>query len=245
MTTVYFVLLAIIAEILGTLGGFGSSIYFVPIANFFFSFQTVLGITAIFHIVSNLTKIKLFSKGVQWKLVLRIGIPAIIFVAIGSILSQYIDQTYFNLFISIVLLASALLLFIFQQKSIKESMLNSFLGGASSGFIAGIAGTGGAIRGLFLHTYKLSPEIYIATSAFIDLGVDVTRSIIYIRQDYVTREYLFLFPILIIVSIIGTFIGKSIISKLPTEKFRTISLILIIIVGLTLFIQSINSLYFK
>ena len=42
-----FFILALIAEVLGTVSGFGSSILFVPIAALFFDFKIVLGITAL------------------------------------------------------------------------------------------------------------------------------------------------------------------------------------------------------
>ena len=57
-----FIILSILAEILGTIGGFGSSVFFVPIANMFFDFQSVLGITALYHLSSNVTKIAFFKK---------------------------------------------------------------------------------------------------------------------------------------------------------------------------------------
>ena len=50
-----FYFLALIAEILGTLSGFGSSILFVPLASYFFDVKEVLGITAMFHVFSNLS----------------------------------------------------------------------------------------------------------------------------------------------------------------------------------------------
>ena len=81
--------LALLAEILGTLGGFGSSLFFIPIASFFFEFQTVLGVTGVFHVFSNLTKIGLFRKGVNYKVVLWIGIPSVITVLIGAYFSAY------------------------------------------------------------------------------------------------------------------------------------------------------------
>ena len=60
----FFILLAFIAEILGTVGGFGSSLFFVPIASYFLDFHSVLGITALFHVSSNLAKIALDRKSV-------------------------------------------------------------------------------------------------------------------------------------------------------------------------------------
>lgn len=83
-----FLLLALIAEIVGTVGGFGSSVFLVPIGNFYFDFHSVLGLTALFHLSSNLSKIMLFRKGLNKQLILYIGIPSVVFVMIGGFLSK-------------------------------------------------------------------------------------------------------------------------------------------------------------
>ena len=86
-----FIFLALIAEIAGTIGGFGSSVFFVPIGNFYFDFHSVLGLTAIFHLSSNLSKIALFKKGIDKKILLNIGIPSVIFVIIGGFLTTLLN----------------------------------------------------------------------------------------------------------------------------------------------------------
>ena len=63
--SIVFLILALLAEIIGTVGGFGSSVFFVPLAAFYFDFQTVLGLTAVFHLSSNISKIGLFRKGID------------------------------------------------------------------------------------------------------------------------------------------------------------------------------------
>jgi hypothetical protein len=65
-----FFLLALFAEIIGTISGFGSSILFVPLASLVFNFKIVLGITAVFHVFSNLSKIFLFRTGIDKKIAL-------------------------------------------------------------------------------------------------------------------------------------------------------------------------------
>ena len=98
-----FIFLAIIAEIIGTVGGFGSSLFFVPLAQFFFDIKTVLGITAIFHVFSNIVKLILFRKTIDWKLSLLYGIPSVIFVLLGAwlttIFSFRFDQITLGLFL--------------------------------------------------------------------------------------------------------------------------------------------------
>ena len=63
---IVFYILALLAEIVGTVGGFGSSLFFVPLAIHFFGFHRALGITAMLHLFSNVSKIALFREGIDW-----------------------------------------------------------------------------------------------------------------------------------------------------------------------------------
>jgi len=91
-----FLLLALVAEIIGTIGGFGSSVFFVPLGNFYFDFHSVLGLTAIFHLSSNLSKIFLFKKGLDKRLLIYIGIPSILFRNILGLISRWIEFGFFD-----------------------------------------------------------------------------------------------------------------------------------------------------
>lgn len=232
-TLLYFFLLALLAEIIGTVGGFGSSLLFVPIASYFFDFHSVLGITALFHLASNVTKIYFFQKGFDKKLVLTIGIPAILFVGIGAIASKYVPTKWLELCLSLFLISISALFLGSKKITIAPTTSNSIFGGILSGFVAGLLGTGGAIRGLTLSAYSLTTATFIATSAIIDLGIDATRSIIYGYNGYIHRDDLYLIPILIIVSILGTYIGKKILLLLSEEQFKKLVLVLILATGIS------------
>lgn len=231
---ILFILLALLAEILGTVGGFGSSLFFIPIASFFLDFHSVLGITAIFHVSSNITKIAFFRKGFDKKLIIWIGIPAIIFVIIGAYLSKFIKTNLLEILLATFLIGTSLILFIFKKLTIKPTIKNSISGGVFSGLVAGLIGTGGAIRGITLAAFNLNIETFIATSAIIDLGIDLSRSIIYYTNGFVHTHDLYLIPILLVVSIIGTFIGKKILDYISKERFKSIVLILIFISGIVI-----------
>jgi len=228
-----FVILSLIAEVLGTVGGFGSSVFFVPIANFFFDFQSVLGITALFHLSSNITKIAFFKKGLDKKLVLSLGIPAVFFVLIGAFFSKYFNPKVLTYILGFFLIAMSLLFLIFRKLEVKAETKNAIIGGSLSGLSAGLLGTGGAIRGITMAAFKLDKNKFIATSAVIDLGVDFSRSIVYYFNGYMHKDDLYLVPILIVVSILGTWIGKRILSKISQDQFRNIVLALILIIGVS------------
>jgi len=238
----YFILLALVAEILGTIGGFGSSLFFIPIAGYFLDFHSVLGITALFHVSSNLTKIFFFREGVDKKLLINIGIPAVVFVILGAFLSKFIGSNLLEFILSIFLILLSLFFLIFKNIRIQPTTANSVTGGVLSGLFAGLVGTGGAIRGLTLAAYGLSTEVFIATSAIIDLGIDASRSVVYYLNGYVHYHDLYLIPILLIVSILGTYIGKKILTKVSDKQFKSLVLILVLITGLVTLIQMIKLL---
>lgn len=236
-TLTIFLLLSLLAEILGTVGGFGSSVFFVPMAGYFFDFRSVLGITALLHVASNISKLVLFRQGIDKKLVLSVGIPAVLFVILGALLSSYVASRWLEIALSafLVLLSSA---FLWRKDwEIAPSGANAVVGGGVSGFAAGLLGTGGTVRGLVMAAFNLEKEVFVATSALIDFGVDASRAVVYTSQGYVRREHLYLLPFLLLVSFLGTLIGKKILERIPQESFRRIVLVLILLIGLVSIIK--------
>lgn len=227
-----FLLLALVAEIVGTVGGFGSSVFFVPIGNFYFDFHSVLGLTAIFHLSSNLSKIWLFKKGLNLKLLLQIGIPSVVFVILGGFLSKILDSVILEIILAIFLISLSSLFLYKKELIIPANKRNAISGGAISGFSAGLLGTGGAIRGLTMAAFNLEKSVFIATSAFIDFFIDFTRTFVYYKNGYIHKHDLIYLPFLIVMVLVGTFIGKKLLHYIPQSKFKRISLILIMIIGL-------------
>lgn len=229
---VYFILLALVAEIVGTVGGFGSSIFFVPLASFFLDFHTVLGITAVFHVTSNLSKIALFRKGVDKSLLIWLGIPAVVFVIIGAMLSKHLQTQWLEIALALFLIAMSISLLTWKNFALQPTTFNSVVGGISSGLLAGLLGTGGAIRGVTMAAYSLSIESFVATSAIIDLGIDASRSVVYVLNGYVNISDLYLIALLAVVSFVGTFLGKKILNRFTQTQFKNGVLILILCTGI-------------
>lgn len=232
-----FLLFALLAEIIGTIGGFGSSVFFVPLGNFYFDFYSVLGLTAIFHLSSNLSKIFLFKKGLDKKLLINIGVPSVIFVIIGGYLSKIVNSNYLEIFLGIFLITFSLIFIIKSKLSFNPNKKNAIIGGSLSGFSAGLLGTGGAIRGLTMAAFNLEKSVFIATSAFIDFMIDFTRTIVYYNNGYIHKDELKYVPFLFIIGLLGTFIGKKILNYIPQNKFRKLSLFFILFIGIITIVQ--------
>ena len=83
-----------------------------------------------------------------------------------------------------------------------------------------------------MAAFNLEKNAFVATSAFIDFGVDASRTIIYWFNGYISNEILFYVPFLLIIAYLGSFLGKQILQYIPQRSFRKLTLILILLIGL-------------
>lgn len=227
-----FAVLLFIAEVLGTLGGFGSSMLVMPIATRFLPFEQALGLTAVFHVFSNASKIILFRKGMDRRLLLRMGAPAVAGVLAGAILAARVDTDALAIALGLTLLALSTMLFLLPRIRIAPTARNAIGGGLLSGFIAGLVGTGGAVRGITLAAFGLEKQVFIATSAWIDMGVDLSRSAVYWSQGFVDPRLWRYLPVLAVVSWAGSWMGRRILEHIDQALFEKLVLVLVFVVGL-------------
>ena len=228
-----FLLGAFVAEVLGTIWWFGSSLFFVPLAWYFLDFHSVLGITALFHVASNITKIWFFRQWRDKKLIIMIGVPAVIWVILGARASKYVNVQILEWVLAIFLICTSLFFLRRPQAKLQPTDTNSIIGWSLSGIVAWLVGTGGAIRGMTLTAFALSTDVFIATSAVIDLGIDASRAVVYALNGYVHLHDLYLIPWLIVVSIAWTYVGKKILEHVSQNQFRKIVLFLILGIGIS------------
>lgn len=225
---------AFFAEVIGTVAGFGSSTIFLPIALLFMDFPTALVVVAIFHISGNIGRIIFFKHGIDKNLLLTFGIPSIILTLAGALLVASSPQLILRLVLGIFLVVYASLMLLKPTLSFKPTKTNAAAGGMISGFFAGLIGTGGALRGAFLNSFKLKKERYIATAAAIALAVDMTRLPVYISNGFLPSELYLYLPILFVIAIAGSYTGKKVVDKIPKEKFRKIVLVAVLLAGIKL-----------
>lgn len=229
---------AISAEIIGTIVGFGSSTIFLPLALLFVDFRTALILVAIFHAFGNIGRVSFFRHGLEKTVLLRFGLPSIIFTLIGALLVGFVSQLLLKGILGVFLVIYSLLTFWKSNLEVKSTVTNSVVGGGLSGFLAGLIGTGGALRGAFLTSFGISSEKYIATTAAIALSVDVTRIPVYFFQGFLESKYYWFIPVLFVIALTGSFIGRQIVNKIPQKQFKKIVLGAIFVIGLKLFMIS-------
>ena len=230
--TIFFFLTALFAETVGTIAGFGSSTILLPLATFFFNFTAALALVAFFHFFGNLSRVGFFRAGLDKETIIKFGIPSVIFSLIGALLVKYVSQDLLKGILGAFLLVYSVMFLLKENFQIKKSFVNTLLGGSLSGFLAGLIGTGGALRGAFLNSFNLPKEKYIATSAFIAIVVDATRIPAYLKEGFLQSSYNWYLLILFPIAIAGSFIGKRVVTKVPQIVFKKVVLMAIFLISI-------------
>ena len=242
MDEMLFWLAAFFAEVVGTMAGFGSSTVFLPIALFFLDFKTALTLVALFHISGNIGRITFFRHGFNRRLLLVFGLPSVLLTLFGALLVTYAPSDILKFILGVFLLVFSLASLSKPEISFSQSTKNSFVGGSLSGFFAGLVGTGGALRGAFLTSFNLEKSVYIATAAAISLAVDITRIPVYFGSGFLEQQFYHYIPILFVLAISGSFIGKKIVSQISQPTFRRFVLVVITLVSIKFVFDGITYL---
>ena len=233
MEIAYITILVLIAGMVGTMTGFGTSTIMVPILLLFLPLPQTLLFVGIIHWFGDLWKILLFKKGLNWKLILGFGIPGIIAGFIGASLTFQISERILMKVLGAFLLAYVIFLFLKPGFRLEKNKKIMITGGALSGFFAGIFGVGGAVRATFLTAFDLPKAVYLATAGSIALLIDSTRIITYIKGGTRLQPILWWAMIVFIpVSFLGAKIAKRIVIHLPQKSFRLFITIFLALISL-------------
>ncbi len=241
---------AFIASLLTFFSGFGLGTLLTPVFMLFFPVDVAIAWTAIVHFVNNIFKVILVGVHADGEVMIKFGIPAIIFAFGGAwvmlmIPGQYIFYSYtingshyeitiLKFSIAMLLLGFALIEFIPHFRSLSFPKKLMPLGGALSGFFGGLSGNQGALRTAFLIKADLTKEAFIGTTVLISTLVDISRLGVYSSRfaDIVVSEGIGLVWYACGAAAAGALLGSILLKKVKMPFIQSL-------VGLALMVLSI------
>lgn len=243
-------LAALIGSGLTFFSGFGLGTILVPVFALFFPLEVALVLTAIVHFLNGGFKLLLVGIHANKNVILRFGIPAIIFSFLGASLLKVLSDNSFPLFyyriqghlikiyplgfiIGLLLILFALFELIPRLNKLQLSQKYLPLGGILSGFFGGLSGNQGALRSVFLLRAGLTKESFIATGVVIACMIDITRLTVYIPKVLRHRDELdfTLIACATIAAFIGAYVGNKLLKKVTIVVLRYVVSIALMLFG--------------
>lgn len=240
-------LVALLAAGLTLFSGFGLGTLLMPVVALFFPVDIAVGITAVVHLANNVFKAGLLGRSADYSIVLRFGIPAILFAFIGAWLLEDIsgggplfEYVIFGQLQSVstarFVIGLVILGFVIAElrpSTAKLQLDKRWLpaGGALSGFFGGLSGHQGALRSMFLVKAGMTAERFVATSVIIAVLVDVARISVYARDARTADVDWWLVAVATLAAFAGSFIGKRLLHKVTIEFVRYIVAVMLLVIG--------------
>lgn len=255
----YFIicLAALIGSGLTLFSGFGLGTILVPVFGLFFPIEIAIILTAIVHFLNNLFKLFLLGKNANGSVVLRFGIPAILFAFLGAYLlsllndmptlaaytlgNHHFEIMPIKLIIGIVLLFFSLFEVIPSLANLQFDKKYLPIGGILSGFFGGLSGNQGALRAAFLIRANLSKQSFIATGVVIACLVDISRLSIYSKEiinHYNNFDYTLL-TLATLSAFIGAYFGNKLLEKVTIKTIQNLVTVMLILFSILLILGMI------
>ncbi len=240
-------LAAFVASLLTFFSGFGLGTILLPVFAIWFPIELSVALTAIVHFLNNVFKLVLVGKYANKAVVIRFGLPAILFAFIGAALlvkvgdlKPILDYEMFNrmlqvtpvkVIIAILMITFTLFEIIPRLKNLQVDPKYLSVGGMLSGFFGGLSGHQGALRSAFLIRAGLSKESFIATGIVIACFIDFARIGVY--STHFTQQGLTDSAAITIAATLSAFAGAFVGSKL-LKKITMAAVQVLVSIGLCL-----------
>lgn len=250
-------LVAFGAALLTFFSGFGLGTLLTPVLMLFFPVEQAIALSGIVHFGNNLFKVGLTRRNVNWPVVWRFGLPAIVAAFAGAwllhALSQQPPMFTFHLWgqergayvvkwvLAFLLLVFALfdILPFLKKLSFKKDKLVA--GGLISGFFGGLSGHQGALRSAFLVRTGMTKEMFIGTTVIISTMVDITRLSVYASAfswSLLRSEWVLLLCA-VLSAMFGAYLGLRLLKKITIDTLQWIVSIFLGLLSLALFLDII------
>lgn len=234
LNEIIFLLLAFIISIFTTSIGFGSALLLIPFSSFLLPIKNAIAVLTIFFMASNVSRIIIFRKHIDWKITLLISYGAIPFVFAGAFLLVYAPSMIIEKILGIIILLYVINEYLKITKRVKLKNYTISAVGGLFGFFSGAIGTGNAITAALLTHIGIRKERFIATMAITAFFVNVVKTGIYSKFALITMNDMPLVAALIIIAFVGAYLGKNLVKMINPELFRRLVLILLLVVSLKL-----------
>ena len=229
---------AFVAEIIGTMAGFGAATVLTPIAACFLDIKTAIAVVACFHLFGNASRLLFFGRHIHWRTWAQFGITGVFASLVGAAVTAQLPSPMVKLAFGLFLLLYVALSGDSASRwELPNKPATLVGGGILSGFVAGLIGTGGAIRSACLLVFGLPTETYIGTSAAIALMVDATRLPVYVAERFIPSRMAPVLVSLVAVAFAGAWVGQRLIRRISSAAFRRFVLIMLALMGVKLLVD--------
>ncbi len=229
-------LAALLASTLAAVAGFGGAAVLLPAIVAVFGIREAIPILTVAQLIGNASRVWFNRRELDWHVVGWFALGAVPFALLGGFLFAKAQLA------ALTRLLGAFLLLVVVWRHLrpkpKSFPVASFAGiGAGASFLSALLGSVGPIMAPFFLAYGLVKGAYIGTEALSTVVMHIVKLIAYRQTAVLTLSGALIGLGLGPVMILGSFLGKRILDRLPEKVFVAIIEGVLIVAGLLFLVR--------
>ena len=215
------ILVGLVAGLLSGSVGFGVGTIPLPAITYFYGIAVAVPVSTIAQMLSNLSKVGMGWREIDWKAVGRFLILAVPFTALGAFGFAKVPKGPMTIVLSSFLIVFAVMK-IMGKMQLPHKPMTMIAGGGVTGFINGLLGISGPLSSAVFLTLELAPVSYIASEATAAAVMHIVKAIVYGKLNLMSGN-IFLSGLMIgCAMMLGNFIAMRCIRNVNKKLYQKI-----------------------
>jgi uncharacterized membrane protein YfcA len=223
---------ALVASALAAVTGFGGAAVLLPILVLSYGVRDAIPILTVAQLIGNGSRVWFNRRELALPVVGWFAIGAVPAALAGGVLFASAPLSFLKRLLGIFLLATVAYRHINKRRTLRPSLRSFAAIGAVFSFLSALLGSVGPIMAPFFLAYGLVKGAYIGTEAFATVVMHVTKLVAYGGTSVLTFANVMAGLALGPIMIVGSFVGKQVLDRLPERVFVWLIEATLIVAGL-------------
>lgn len=222
---------ALVASTLAAVSGFGGAAVLLPILVASFGMREAIPVLTVAQLIGNGSRVWFNRRELDWRVVAWFAVGGIPLALIGGVLFARAPIPLLSRLLGLFLILVVVWRHARPKTSAKPPVWSFSLIGAGASFLSALLGSVGPIMAPFFLAYGLIRGAYIGTEALSTVVMHVFKLIAYHQSSILPMHAVLAGLAIGPVMILGSFLGKRILDRLPEKVFLWIIEATLLIAG--------------
>lgn len=235
---VILILVGLAAGLLSGSVGFGGGMILLPVITYFYGVEVAVPVSTIAQMLSNLSRVVMGWKEIDWRAVGMFLLLAVPFTALGAFGFAKVPKGPMTIVLCSFLIVFAVMKLMGKMR-LPHRPSTMVVGGGVTGLVNGLLGISGPLSSAVFLTLELAPVSYIASEATTAAVMHIVKAIVYGKLNLMSDSIFLSGCGIGCAMILGNFIAMRFIRNVNKKLYQKVVAGIMIAVSLWLIVSQI------